>query len=247
MPPPINRLPRARPVPNAALARPAPDAVRPRPVPNDVLQQLADLGHVLAAKREFFFDEVQMHVQTACELDGLAKQGLTSKYGKNVAGAALALYDALGNLTNRERELIEKILKDKASFFDRISSGGVGGLEQTIYQLARLTNLLTGKPPPRYPDQPPEPAQPGRRSGTVKNAIYQEFAWQLLLSANAAGGRLTIERNIGTGSLITALNTLAPYLPDSLPKKLSPSTLERLRVRLSRVSRDYQALEDELS
>ena len=46
MPPPINRLPRTRPVP-IIRARPVPDAVA-RPVPDEVLRQLADLARVPA-------------------------------------------------------------------------------------------------------------------------------------------------------------------------------------------------------
>jgi hypothetical protein len=43
MPKPINRVPRARPAPNAVA----------RPVPNEILQQLADLAHVPAVVNLF--------------------------------------------------------------------------------------------------------------------------------------------------------------------------------------------------
>jgi hypothetical protein len=46
MPPPLNKLPRARPAPDA-VARAAPDAVA-QPVPDEVLRQLADLARVPA-------------------------------------------------------------------------------------------------------------------------------------------------------------------------------------------------------
>jgi hypothetical protein len=105
MPRRINRLPRARPAPDAvarpapdAVARPAPDAVarpapdaaarpapdaaaRPapdavaRPVPDEVLRRLADLSHVRADQHDFFFGAVRTNVQTAFELSALVKGG----------------------------------------------------------------------------------------------------------------------------------------------------------------------------
>jgi hypothetical protein len=177
-----------------------------------------------------------MNVQTACELDGLIKQGLAAKRGKKLVGAALALYDVLGNLNNRERVLIEGIL-GRSGLFDRISSKGIEGLEQTAYQLALLASLVTGKPPPRYPSQPPEPPVPGRPSGTVKNWIFQNFASDLLISTMGAGGKLTHEKNIRKGSLIEAISTLAHCLPDGFVLPLSPSTLQRLKDACSRAEK----------
>src|SRR5258706_8611677 len=92
-------------------------------VPDDVLERLADLGHVPATQRECFFESVPMNVQTACELDGLGRLGLANKRGESLAHAALALYDVIGNLNERERSSIERILEGKAKFiFHRISN-----------------------------------------------------------------------------------------------------------------------------
>ena len=193
----------------------------PRTVPNEVLQQLADIGRVPAAEREFFFESVCQIVKEACEWDGLVKQGLTSKRGKNLVCAALSFYDALGNLHKHERAFIEVILGGKPDFiFDRISSGGIAGLEQTAYQLALLSSFVTGKPPPRIPSETPEPPQPGRRSGTVKNWIFQYFVSQLYVSTAAAGGRLTYEKNIPTGGWVEAIYALAPIYLKALCQRL---------------------------
>jgi hypothetical protein len=107
----------------------------PPPLTDEVLQQLADLGRVPAAQRNFFFESVRMNVQTACELDGLGKLGLANRKGESLARAALALYDVIGNLNARERASIAKILEGKAKFiFDRISNEeineGIDGLEE---------------------------------------------------------------------------------------------------------------------
>src|SRR5664280_1077890 len=123
---------------------------RAPPVPDAVLRQLADLGHVPAAQRQFFFDSVRTNVQTAFALDGLVKGGLANKKGAILQRAALALYEVLGNLNEDERKCIEGTL-GRSKLFDRISSGGAAGLRETAYQLAHLFSLLTGKPPPRYP------------------------------------------------------------------------------------------------
>jgi hypothetical protein len=96
-----------------------------RPLTDEVLHQLAELGRVPDAGRKFFFESVYQIVQTACDLDGLVKQGLTSKRGKKLAGAALALYDGLGNLNKHERALIEVFwAARRSSFLTEFQAGG---------------------------------------------------------------------------------------------------------------------------
>jgi hypothetical protein len=216
MRPPINRLPRARPVPDAAArpvpetipAQPGPDAVA-RPVPDEVLRQLADLGRVPAAQRKFFFDSVRTNVQTACELDGLVKEGLANKKGATLLRAALTLYDALGNLNRDERDFIEGIL-GRTGLFEEISSGRVGGLRQTAYQFALLFSLVTGKPHPRYPHQGQKPGQRGPKPGRVKHPIFHKFAFDIYLSTKVADGNLTFDKNVPMGTWVGAFKMLAP-------------------------------------
>lgn len=218
------------------------------PVTDEVLRQLAGHGHVPPEQHEFFFESIRINVQTAWELDGLVKQGLASKRSKYLAGAALTLYDTLGNLNHRERALIEGILSKAKSIFGKISSGGVVGLEQTAYQLALLSSLVAGKPPPRYPSQPPEPPVPGRRSGTVKHWVFQNFVSELSISTSVAGGRLKLQKNIGKGSLIEAIKMLASHLPAGfVPAPLPGSTLQRLKDACSRTEKAVDELEQDLS
>jgi hypothetical protein len=168
---------------------------------------------------------------------------------RKLVDAALTLYDTLGSLKSYERELIEGIFGGKARFlFGRISSGGTAGLEQTAYQLALLFSLVAGKPPPRLPSQPWEPTGVGRRSGAVKDWIFQNFVWDLLLSTSTAGGRLKLEKNIRKGSLIEAIKMLAPNLPDGfVPDPLPGSTLQRLKDACSRAEQAVDELERDLS
>ena len=218
----------------------------PPKMPSDeVLQQLADLLVVPSEQREFFFEFVCTNVQTAWELDGLAKQGLASKKGKKFVAAALTLYDTIGNLTHRERELIKGIFSKAAFIFDRISSGGVPGLEKTAHQLALLASLITGKPSPRYPSQLPESPGQGRRLGSIKNTIFQQFVWDLLISITEAGGTFTYEKQTPRGTLVEAINKLAPSLPDQFVPKPLPG-LQRLIDSHSRVASGVDELEDEL-
>jgi hypothetical protein len=242
MAPPINRLPRARPAPDA-VARPAPDAVvRPapdavvRPVPDEVLHQLADRGKVPAdrgkkpnAKRKFFFDSIRTNVQTAWELDGLVKGGLANEKGATLYRATLELYEMLGNLNEDERKLIEGIL-GKSGLFGRISSGGVGGIRETAYQLAELFSIVTGEPHPRYPHQGSQSRHRGKKPGWVKHPIFHKFAFDIYLSTKVADGYLTFDKNGPMGTWVDAFEMLGPYLPDGfVPEPLPGSALQRLK------------------
>lgn len=220
----------------------------PKAPSDEVLRGLADLGRVPSEQHGLFFEFVCANVKTAWELDGLVKNGLAtlaSKRREILAHAALALYDALGNLNSHERELIEGILGGEAKFlFDRISSGGADGLEQTAYQLARLFSLVTGKPPPRYPSQVPETPGKGRRLGTVKNWISQNFVLDLLISTTTAGGSFTFAKETSSGTLVKAIRMMADHLPEGVgPWSLSGSTLQRLVDRCTRLEKEAAELE----
>ena len=72
----------------------------------------------------------------------------------------------------------------------------------------------------------------GRPRGRVKNREFQVFVRGLFLAAQRAGGRYTLEKNIREGTVIEAINILAPYLPDGfVPKNLPFSTLQRIKSR----------------
>ena len=64
----------------------------------------------------------------------------------------------------------------------------------------------------------------------MKDWIFQNFVLDLLIHTTAAEGRLSLEKNIGTGRLIEAIQMLTPYLPDGfVAERLSMSTLQRLK------------------
>ena len=92
-----------------------------------------------------FSNSVRKNVQAAREWDEIVKGGLANGKGTTLHEVTLTLYDKLGTLNNHERALIEGILNNRKFAFDRISSGGVAGLRQTTYELARLFSLVTGR------------------------------------------------------------------------------------------------------
>jgi hypothetical protein len=218
------------------------------PVPDEALLELAELALVPPEQRELFFEFIRTNLDTAWELDGLIKNGLASKRREKLVHAALTLYDTLGNLNKNERALIGRIFGGEAKFlFDRISSEGMTGLDQTAYQLALLFSLMTGKPPPRYPSQLPETPSRGRRAGTVKNWIFQNFVLDLLISTTTAGGSFTFAKETSSGTLVKAIRMLAHHLPEGVgPRSLSGSTLQRLVDRCTRLKKEAAELECDL-
>jgi len=82
----------------------------------------------------------------------------------------------------------------------------------------------------------PQAHRRGRRRGTVKNPAFQVFVRGLFLAAVRAGGRYTLEKNMQKGTVIEAIDNLAPYLPDSfVPKNLPFSTLQRIKSTVSKL------------
>lgn len=205
-------------------------------VPDAVLHEIATkLAHVPPARRKSFFDAVRTNVQTACELDGLAKGALANSRGATLHDAALTLYDKLGNLEPDERALIEGILQNTKFNFDRISGEGVGELRQTAYELACLFGLVTGKLTPLYSQQSPQSRKGG--TGTIKHPMFQKFVCDLLISTTAAGGNLTLDVNGRSGTLIDAIRMLVDYLPDGFdPSSLSFTTLKRLKAHSAKLA-----------
>ena len=159
---------------------------------------------------------------------------------KALERTASTLYKSLRNFNKSERKFIERVLEDSSFVFDKLS--GEGTLLQTTYQTAHLFSMLTGKPKPPYLHVPQRPAKRGKPSGSVDNWILQEFAFELVLYARVAGGRLPINANLNKGPLIQAIALLSPYLPASVRKPLSAATLRRINELVSSVEKQHSAL-----
>ncbi len=101
--------------------------------------------------------------------------------------------------------------------------------QNTIAELADLSaeasSLLQKKPPPRAKGRPCH----GSFSSVFSGSLV-EFTFRLLLHVRASGGRLTLDKNAATGSLLDALELLRPCLPPKfLPRILPLSTLARVK------------------
>jgi hypothetical protein len=196
------------------------------PVTENVLRELADLAKVPDEHRSLFFDGVREAVRLVWERRE-AMTTLTEDISRPLENAASRFYDLLGKLTQGQRELVEGCLAERTCAFDRIN--GAGGVLEAAYQLADLFCDLTGKSPPRYPHMTAEPRQRGRRPGAVRNWIFQDFVFQLLLYTYEAGGKLTNHKTFRKGTLAQALRLLSPYLPDRFVPKAPPyTTLQRI-------------------
>lgn len=224
----------------------------PGPPTKEALRELADLAGVPRGRRAFYYEEVCRAVTVACERELLAN-GLRKKQGEALHRSAVAMQDALDSLNDDEVQFISGVLNGKAAFaFDLFSNRGIDGLRQTTYQLTLLYSLLTGKPDPRYPHLAPLPRKRGkspggRRPGSIKRSIFQDFVFELWLSTKTAGGKLSFERYPARGSVTTALKKLTEYLPgDFVPKALPAPTLQKLRIMCSEAIAAVDQLESAL-
>jgi len=190
-----------------------------------VMQQLADLAHVPTTDgaREYFSRFIVRILSDAWENDGPHDASLklqsTNPALSRAARALRSARQALADLDKRDREALWWPISEVESGIDRFFDFVVGGSE-----------------PIR-----PQPHRRGRRSGTVKNRPFQIFVRGLFLAAETAGGRYTLEKNIGTGSVLEAIEILTPYLPDGFLPKYSFSTLQRIKSGLpKRRNDDYR-------
>jgi hypothetical protein len=209
--------------------------------PDDVLRKVADLGRVSANQHDFYFSGVRYYIREACKLSGLVKGGLEKEKGTALLRAARALYEVLGILDTDEREFLQRILGDESEFnvFYRISGRRLGELKSVTYQLVLLFSLVTGTPHPVYPYEGPRPRQRGKTPGALKDPIFQNFVCAFLILTRRSLGGFTLEKNIRTGTLIKAIKILTPFLPDGLvPKRLSTSTLQRLKTWCEHINID---------
>jgi hypothetical protein len=112
------------------------------------------------------------------------------------------------------------------------ASEEIAARTRTWYPSGDLEELLWPHEVEFAQNRPTRVHRRGRPRGRVKNREFQVFVRGLFLAAQRAGGRYTLEKNIREGTVIEAINILAPYLPDGfVPKNLPFSTLQRIKSR----------------
>lgn len=205
------------------------------PVPDEVLRQLAKLARVSAEERENFYDLVCGTVEIVWAWDRRATGTEPGRALARAVQAARALHDELGNLNHPDRRWLEGLLD--RTIHGHWITGGLEGLQRTVYLLAYFFSDALGDSPP---DRNPRPHRPGRKSGGVKDLRFQEFVRNILIDVKLTGGSLTLQKNIQRGTLIKAIMMLAPHLPDGfVPEPLPISTLQRIKRWASQI--DLQA------
>jgi hypothetical protein len=120
-----------------------------------------------------------------------------------------------------------------------------------IPELAELSSdaltLLQGRGPLSGVFWMPPRPQGRPRHGPFSQISSQnltEFTLRLLLEVRAAGGRLTLDKNTGTGTLVDALTLLRPHRPGLIPKKLPMSTLARVKTLDQKIASDPRSTEN---
>ena len=85
----------------------------------------------------------------------------------------------------------------------------------------------------------------GRPKGRINDLVLGQLVGGLQHIAERTGGRFTLTKSSGAGTLIDAIQLLAPYLPVNPP---ALSTLQRIKTKLAKKNKEDRAyLKDRLS
>jgi hypothetical protein len=104
--------------------------------------------------------------------------------------------------------------------------------EALTYVQADRKSKLRGRPPR------------GAFSVIFSNSL-PEFTLNLLLDVRAAGGRLTLDKNSGTGTLVKALELLRRHArPGLIPNELPMSTLARVKMLDQKIATDCRSTDN---
>jgi len=179
----------------------------------DDLQRIADIAAIPtdpAAHRDWFFRAVDNLLFDAWEDSASNKRHLAARRDAKLTNTLRAL-----NLTRR-------LLSDI-------------GVPPTALEHLDFFYHWLGLPSPSSSARRAR----GRPSGSPANAAFLKFVRRLLIDVGWAGGRLTLEKNIGRGSLSDIIDELAAFLPeDFVPRPLPTSTLQRLKTSVRRTRAD---------
>jgi hypothetical protein len=176
------------------------------------LPRLTDLARVPTERRGRFRVAVLDVVLDAWQNDDVREAAL------RLRSTNAALSRAMTALRSAKRALVDLDKNDREALWWPISEVERGidrFFEWVLGEAERVRPKAHGR---------------GRRAGTVKNRMFQIFVWDLLQAAEACGGKLGLEKNIGKGALIEAINILTPCLPKGfVPTPLPLSTLQRIK------------------
>lgn len=191
------------------------------------LPRLADIARVPSEpphRRDHFQNAVRNVVLDAWENDDSRKTASALP----VIGPALS--QAVDELRSAKRSLARLDQGDREALWWPISQveGGIDRLEMML-GITKLTNPQRGAEPthPRL--------GPGKPAGTITDWPFQIFVRDLLRAANSCGGKLTLDQNRGTGTLLDAIDVFRPCLPERLvPKALPLKTMQKIKTKVGK-------------
>jgi hypothetical protein len=197
---------------------------------DDELAQLADLARVPRENRTYFFLSIRLILTGAgpCRRRPPTKSPSLSRVVKALHEARVAL----ANLDESERQ---RWLPNPSNTF--LGSD----LEFHIWLL--LISMDTESPllNPYYPIQR-RTKHRGRPPHVNKNPRLRQLIDELFWTAEIAQGYFTVEKHVGEGTILEALDAIAPYVAaEILPKKLplSIQTIQRIKTDVSRRVQQY--------
>jgi hypothetical protein len=182
-----------------------------RNLPSELLDDVADEACVprLPESRKMFCRALMNCLFSAWDDDDERRLRSILRKDKKFSRAIASLHharQALGNLSELHRKLFDLPTAVLAREID-------GYLDLIGEKLGPVCAPRRGKP-----------------AGAVRDQAFHDFVYGLLEAAARTGGRLTLEKNIGRGTLISVLERLRGYLPIGfVPKRPPFSTLQRIK------------------
>lgn len=187
-------------------------------IPEDFFQSLAELARVPNTppkRREWFQRQVHNVIHDVWDeqekldtLDIVAANEAHADTIERLKSATLALARLKSKVDNEELWLVTNEVQRGISRFLEFSGA----------------------------DSPePRPLSRGRPKGEVKNKVLRRLVLELLDVAWFTGGNLSLEKNIGRGTLIEAIDQLERFLPDgAVPRPLPLATLQRIKTNFQK-------------
>ena len=156
------------------------------------------------------------------------KDRVRSRMLKKIARSLTILAADLKELNDEEVRFVDGVWAptNKRS---RNTGPTILSCKQMVPMAELFGKLLLKKPSARRRPRKGRPAFRGfpRPFG---HGSFNQFVLRLLWDVRLAGGRLTLDKNDRTGTLMEALDLLRPYLPPALvPKSLPAGTLARIK------------------
>ncbi len=185
---------------------------------SEILPRLADVARIPERQRASFETNVRRAVTDVWHSERNRQAGLAFDRGAlaQAARSMKSASDALSRLDNEERKRLEFALNqlgldtEDVDWDDEGISGYIPAFAQSVEQCDEMAGTLADALQWCIGETSPDRTikrrkQKGRRPGTFKNRQIRSFAQELRKVAERGGGRLTLARKNGSGTLIEAL------------------------------------------